>query len=511
MDALKKKVFILNGSIVFCFLILAIILQSHLFLNWDVRWLLSVTQKWMQGGHYGSTFFETSPPFILLTYAPVVLLKTHTNFSWQASFLLYTFFCILVSLALIYTLIAKIWQKQYVFQTILLGSLSFVLFILPYVQFGQREHFVIFLILPYLFLVLARLEKCSISPVLVVIIAILAALGFAIKPYFILIFVSVELFYFFRSKKMLSVFRLETILIVNLLILGFLWTVLFFKDFIHKVLPIVWTIYYAGTHNSWHELIFSYSVFFVFLICLAYFFCRRFFTKKTFSDLLIIASLTSLFCYFWQRTVWFYHIYPAISFAWVLMTLMLYWLFLNFRKYSIRGAICLLINLVALFSMLAQSILSYNYYLQVKKIFLYQDKKVKFINKRAKKQTIFVFSTTVPATYSIIQFAPFKPVSRFPSLFLLPGLLKLEKQNHSSKKLMQLASYKNELFQMIYEDLAKQPQWLMVDMSANKVHLRGIELNYLAYFSKDSRIRAEFKKYQHVKTIGHYAFYHRIF
>ncbi len=48
-------------------------LQSALFLNYDVSWLMHASERLLAGGTYSRDFFETNPPLILYLYLPPVI------------------------------------------------------------------------------------------------------------------------------------------------------------------------------------------------------------------------------------------------------------------------------------------------------------------------------------------------------------------------------------------------------------------------------------------------------
>lgn len=508
MSNTQKKIFSL--FIILFFLIASIILQVHLFLNWDVRWLLLMTQKWLHGGHYYTDFVDTNPPTVLYFYLPIVLAKLHLNLSWR--FLVYIYLILIgfISLAVIQYLVSKIFSDNNKFQLVLFFVLGFVYFILPHEQFAQREHFIFLLILPYLFLLTARLKNINIPFGLIFLTAVLAAMGFSVKPYFILVFISLEIFYFSRTRKILSFFKMENIIIGFILLFALISILFFFKDFTEKLLPLLWKLYYLGYAVSWHELVLAYPSIFIWGTCLVYFICRKFFDQRDFLDLLVIAALASFTCFLWERIGWFYQIYPAASFALLLSSVMLYqFFFLLQKKFSWRLGISLFLNIIFLLIILSDCVSLYGVYFQASNAFLHQDPVIKFLNQHIKNKKVFVFSTSVSSTYVALNFVPFQSVSRSSSLFLLPGLVKLQLQTKTIGQKKEFIPYQKKVFQMVYEDLLKKPQWLMVDVSPEKVHLENIPLNYFAYFSQDSRIRSLLKKYHYVATVENYSFYEK--
>ena len=68
----------------------------------------------------------------------------------------------------------------------------FVLFDLPGQDFGEREHLLLLLALPYLLLAAARAVGREIPASHAVAIGLLAAAGLLIKPHFVLLWLAIE-------------------------------------------------------------------------------------------------------------------------------------------------------------------------------------------------------------------------------------------------------------------------------------------------------------------------------
>src|SRR4029434_9269112 len=81
----------------------------------------------------------------------------------------------------------------------------------PLDVFGEREHLMLILALPYVFLTAARLVGNRIPSRLAVFIGLLAALGFGMKPYFLLVPICLEIYIAVVRRSILSWRRPETL------------------------------------------------------------------------------------------------------------------------------------------------------------------------------------------------------------------------------------------------------------------------------------------------------------
>lgn len=137
-------------------------IQSQLLLSGDVSYLMQAAEQLSSKERYATHIFETNPPLILYLYMPAVWLIKH--FSWTPAFGLRSYVMILsfLSLALSFSFLKKLinpGDKQVLYAVFI--TLLFAFFILPLDSFGQREHLLIILIMPYLLLQALNLEnKC---------------------------------------------------------------------------------------------------------------------------------------------------------------------------------------------------------------------------------------------------------------------------------------------------------------------------------------------------------------
>src|SRR3990167_3728179 len=77
---------------------LAWLMQTNLFMNVDVNWLIHASQRLLKGGSYTKNFFETTPPLILFLNVPPIIVSKLCSVSIVLVFRLYIF--LLASLSL---------------------------------------------------------------------------------------------------------------------------------------------------------------------------------------------------------------------------------------------------------------------------------------------------------------------------------------------------------------------------------------------------------------------------
>jgi hypothetical protein len=166
--------------------------------------------------------------------------------------------------------------------------------------FTQREHFVLVATIPYVLLCGARERGEKVTAVLAVSVGTLGALGFALKPFFAIVPIALELWLWRKTPRL----RPETVSLAALAILYGSAVMLFEQDFLAAV-PMISTAYryFIGTNYN------GFLIPFV-LFALA-------FVPTAKSDggptPFMIAALAYLLTFFIQGKAWSYQALPAIG------------------------------------------------------------------------------------------------------------------------------------------------------------------------------------------------------
>lgn len=133
-----------------------------------------------------------------------------------------------------------------------------VLFILGY-DFGQREHWMVLLTLPYIVARGCRLNNSTISPTTGAAIGVATCLGFCIKPYFLLLPVALEVWILVRTRRPSSSIRPETIAMATAGIVYAALTLTYARSYLEIEVPTAllgyWSSqcrrFYARRLSSW--------------------------------------------------------------------------------------------------------------------------------------------------------------------------------------------------------------------------------------------------------------------
>lgn len=163
---------------------LALRWRQALPINHDVNWFVIAADRMRHGGSYTLDFFEVNMPLAIALYIPVHLLREAMALSLPQAVLAWTFgaggAACLLALACFPPEARATWRGPAA-----LLVLALAVFALPGYELAEREHFIGFLVLPWLFLLGRPGPPGSVA--LRVATALLAAVGCFLKPHYALL------------------------------------------------------------------------------------------------------------------------------------------------------------------------------------------------------------------------------------------------------------------------------------------------------------------------------------
>ena len=475
--------------------LIAAMIQAQFVINWDVAWDIDVTRRLLEGGSYQHDFFDLNPPLIFFIYIPVILLQ-HLSLSVQAALCLYLFILIGISLWLCYFSIKAIFSNfPAYFSVIFLSSVAITLLIYPVDSLGQREHLLLIFTLPYFFLVAYRMQNNIPSVRYALAVGLFAGLGFAIKPYFLIPAIMIEIYYWYYKKYFLAWMRPETIMILAITVLHILVTLLFYSDYLSQVMPVALQFYYEGVYSSVFNYIFYY---FLYIAVINLLFARLSSCKelKSFNIILTLGLFGFLLIYILQCTNWYYHYYPALSMA-ILLSITLLFMF----REKIINFVLVFFLIMIIFS-IPVYVFYDNYQLAL------STKRdgatlVDYLKKVTQKKSLLFMTMLNRSFYSAVSEIGVIPSSRFLHPFWIPGVVKqsLKKTDQLTEKASHLKRFVDQLF---IEDIKnRKPAFIFVDVNEYKGLFGDIPFNFLDYFLQYKAFANEWKHYRYLENIHH--------
>jgi hypothetical protein len=349
--------------------LLSWLLQDAFLLNSDVSWLMLATKRLLLGGTYTKDFFEINPPMILYLYIPAVWIGN--VFSLQADVALRVYVYLLATGSLICC-----WQVLYchsreggnplmVRDNLTIGSrlrgndklslnntlnlnstlnptnpfklndnfnlttklysmtvivITAIIFLfLPLSEFGQREHLMLILIMPYLFLMADRSHH---STPFCILIGLMAGCGFVIKPYFLAPLILIELHHMRQTRNWLAWLRPEIAGIFFIFALSASIIFIVNRDYLTLVVPLITHLYYQKYALPLHAVLFNEQAVFAYYTLVFYWLSYQSNPHKKLSTILAITISGFLLAFFIQQTSWYYHTLPFFSLSILLCALL---------------------------------------------------------------------------------------------------------------------------------------------------------------------------------------------
>ena len=128
----------------------------------------------------------------------------------------------------------------------LLIYVAAILLIMPLQHLEQREHIVLVASIPYLLLVAARRRGLPVGTLMALAIGIGGALGFALKPYFLLAPILAELWLFVALRQSWRPVRPETFAMLAVGALYALAVLMFTPEYLTRTVPVLFSVYEAA-------------------------------------------------------------------------------------------------------------------------------------------------------------------------------------------------------------------------------------------------------------------------
>ena len=219
-------------------------------LNHDVAAVLAFTRRWLAGERLYVDLIDVNPPLIfLLNVAPAML----AEFVPQRLALV---FCVLALGGVCGWLSARARDRatEGMTERAFLDALPVLLVLGAGYDFGQREHLMVIAALPYVCTAAGRATGRRVPGA--VAIAVLAALGFALKPFFLVVpaMVEVSVLLARRPSGLRALLGDATPWLLGLVWLVYLAVIaLGFPDFHRVVLPMIWEAYVDLGSLTWAE------------------------------------------------------------------------------------------------------------------------------------------------------------------------------------------------------------------------------------------------------------------
>ncbi len=466
-------------------------------LHYDVSWYLVATDRYLGGARLYQDIIEVNPPLSFYLMVPPVLAARMTGVPSGMLFVGYVLLLLALSLALVDRLLRRMsdaagWARG----APLLATFA-ALIVLPLPVFGQREHLMLLLAVPYVFLLGNRFADRTCPPALAAIVGVTAALGFGLKPYFVLVPILLELHLIAARRSLFASFRPETWSLFAGLAAGVALSALLNPEYFSFMVPYALLVYDAYSSPVLAVAI-RPGVVLLLLPAVTYLLARKAAFADGPSDAFAIAAVGFFAAYLIQSKGWDYHLLPATAAIW-LATAHVLVSAMRWRSGAEGARRRRLVSwATAALAVLAAAPLMRGPFHNP-----FTERLLPVVEKYAAGGAIYAFTSHVWVGFPLVNEAGVGWSSRFPTQWLLPGAQAQLTQargldRERERRLREIERYATDA---VIADLERLPPDLVI-VDTDNPYMRQADFDYLAYFRRDPRFARLWQSYVKVGDVS---------
>jgi len=481
-------------------------------INHDAGWYLYAAGAFMDGAKIYRDLIDINPPLIFWLSVPPVWLARLLNCSAVPVFNFFFLSIVILSLALSTRIFKQILlhlprPSQYCFLGVLV--FLFIPYEMPWNCFGQRDHLMFILMMPYVFASAARLMGLPLQIKFAATLGLLAGIGFAFKPHFLFTYLCIETYLLIAHRSFKPWIRPENIGIFICQVLYWGYIILAMPEYKEAVLMIL-PIYNSFIDPMPLRYIAAYSALFGSAV-LSFLFLR----SNKLGQLLFITFSAFLIIALVQNKGWHYHLYPASSSATMLIAFAIVNLYKKFRKNkklltATKCAIALmflsLIFLKAMPFIKPFSTITYPFRESLNQL-------IPIVKQHAYGKPIYFFSTSLTPAFPLVNYAQTSWSSRFNCLWFLPSFytdVTSTEQAFPYHGIAEMDMLERSFLEKVISDVIKaSPALVIFDCAPWLQGFGKTSFKHLEYFSQEPRFESFWKDYVYLTSVDSYKVFKR--
>ncbi|AWC21347.1 GtrA-like protein [Aminobacter sp. MSH1] len=288
-------------------LLAAYLMLRNIAVSLDVVWQMWIARQMLGGAVLYRDILELNPPLWFWMAIPVEWTAQALDIPSVQAIVAAVFLLIAAALALLSILLTDTSPAT---RATLLVTAFLALVIIPIQEFAQREHLAAIGAIPYLALIARRADNLPTDWKVAAATGLLAASGFALKHYFVLVPLLLELWLIYRLRRNWTPVRAETVILSAGAASYGVAVVLLAPDFLTTMVPMV-SIAYDGYEVSFLKQFLRPFIAVWALSGIVLWQQRSTLPSLTFASAL--AALAFSFAYFAQQKGWRYHSVPTTA------------------------------------------------------------------------------------------------------------------------------------------------------------------------------------------------------
>ena len=383
-----------------------------------------------------------------------------------------------LSLVLVGRQLAKLPGATPIYRRGLLVAAFVAMIVCPMGTFGQREHLMIVLALPYLLLFAVRVSGGDAERPTAIALAALAAIGFALKPHFLVVPVALELYRLARSRALGGAVRPETLTLAAVILAYLASIALFTPAYLERIVPYALLVYDDAFMQPLGIVLRRAETVLLPLVIGLHLAIRKR-QQVGATDVFAIGAAGFYAAYVVQLKGWSYHVVPAEALMVLTVASMLLTdparLAKHWRRFAMLPAAA-----VTLATLVSLPISRGTYRNPVMEDLL------PIVRTHAAGGAIYAFSSNVSVGFPLANVAGVEWASRFSTQWLLPGVMRrlAEPERLNAASLARVREIERYAVDAVIEDLALgAPTLVLVDVRRRKSYFGDLDFDYLTYFA----------------------------
>jgi hypothetical protein len=486
-------------------------IQAALPLNHDVGWLLLGARRLLDDGQLSADrFLDVTPPLAVGLYALPVAASRALCVSEIAAFRIFVILLAAGALALCQQALSRLLADEPPGLTrAWLVCVGILLLPLAGYDFGQREHLIALLLLPYLADAAARARDLALPRAAEIGIGAAAGLAIGMKPQYALVVLAAEAVVWHARGRRKPLLGRDLVALAGAVLLSALFTLWLAPDYLRVALPLLRETYGAYHSPRW-ELLRWFDLPLGSLMLLIAYRLARGSPLRALAAVLVAAALAAYAAYLAAGASWDYHRVPFGVFASATLALPL------LRLLS-RGAFPLVLaGAVAAASLLVAPLdlrtprpaqtdwAGWSQGAATVEI-------LRLVEQEGAVHSIFLFSTSLAPAFPAVNHAGVEWASRYSCLWLLPAVVRGKADpTASAARRERLDAIERRLLASVREDLARgRPELVLVPLAPQHQALGGIDLDLLAFFQRDPGFAELWSGYARRQDTPHFQVYAR--
>ena len=481
----------------------------------DQTWLLFAARRVLDGASLGADLVEVNAPLIVwLTEIPAAIgraLDIRLPAAMQG------FVVVLVACSVVWSaiLLRRGAAGDRRFAGWFALSMLFATVVHPWLHYGQREHVMLLLVVPYLVMAAGRIDGEAPPNGEALAAGLCAGIGFLLKPHHLLVVLAVEALVLVRSRDFRSLYRPE-IAAMAATALGYVtavwhWT----PDYLLKVLPLALNTYYDYHRGELSDLISPMRGLKLVIVVLLWAALYRRLAHHALATVLLLAGVGATIGCLVQLKGHEYHFVPAIAFFDLLLGVMVIdqWL-----QWTARRALPIPAGLASAgAALMFIAVITLCYPLQVARAaHSYTDDRIaaqrvvsQYIPRGA---TVLILSTSVGPAFEQVLDRGWQWGSRFDCLWMLPAIVNAERAADFDGTVEPEAMRDAAMLtrNAVSADLTRwRPNPVLVDRCEDTsitpcMGIGTLRLNLLQWLKRDSGFAAAWADYVREGQVGPY-------